>query len=141
MSLVFWDSMLFIYLVEAHPEFAPIVLDILQRCACRGDALYTSHLSVAEALVGLPQGGGKERVFLETLDELNFRFAEFSGGAVPPFRMLRRDFGLQQPDAMNLACAAAVTTDIDLTFDERLLKRRLHVPGIQFIADFTKAPL
>lgn len=141
MSRVFWDSMLFIYLVEADAKFAPIVLNVLERCAMRGDALYTSHLSVAETLVGLPHGGGKEQVFLETLVELAFVYADFNGAAVAPFRRLRRDSGLQPPDALNLACAAAVGVDIYLTNDDELLKKRLHVPGIQFIADFTKAPL
>jgi len=141
MSRVFWDSMLFIYLVEADATFAPVVLNVLERCASRGDTLHTSHLSVAETLVGLPQGGGKEHVFLETLHELNFVFSDFNGDGVSSFRRLRRDFGLQQPDALNLACAAAIGVDIYLTNDEHLLKKRLHVPGIQFIADFTKAPL
>jgi hypothetical protein len=141
MSRVFWDSMLFIYLVEDDAEFAPIVLDVLGRCFRRGDSLYTSHLSIAETLVGIPQGSGRELKFLSTLDEMDFNFVDFGQTAVAPFRTLRRDFLLKPPDAMNLACASAMQTDIFLTNDTQLLKKRLHVPGIQFIADFTRAPL
>lgn len=141
MSRVFWDSMLFIYLVEGDPQYGTTVLDLLQRCARRGDQLFTSHLSVAETLVGLPQGGGKEAVFREVLDDLSFAFADFDGACVQPFRMLRRDFNLQQPDALNLACASATSVDIFLTDDNELLKKQLVVPGIHFIADFAKAPL
>jgi hypothetical protein len=36
MSRVFWDSMLFIYLVENNEEFAPVVRDVLGRCFRRG---------------------------------------------------------------------------------------------------------
>jgi hypothetical protein len=46
--------------------------------------------------------------------------------------------GLKAPDSIHLACAAAARTDMFLTNDTQLLNRRLHVPGIQFISDFTK---
>jgi predicted nucleic acid-binding protein len=141
MSKVFWDSMLFIYLVEDHKDYASVVGELLGRCFRRNDSLYTSHLSVAETLVGLQQGSGKESMFLSTLEDIGFNFVDFGGTAVEPFRKLRRDFGLKPPDAMNLACAAAVGVDMYITGDNQLLKKRLQVPGVQFIADFTSAPL
>jgi predicted nucleic acid-binding protein len=141
MSKVFWDSMLFIYLVEDHKDYAPVVRELLGRCRGRKDSLYTSHLSVAETLVGLTPGSGKESVFLAALQNIGFTMVDFSGTAVDPFRKLRRDFGLKPPDAMNLACAAAVGVDMYVTGDRELLKKRLHVPGVQFIADFERAPL
>jgi hypothetical protein len=98
-------------------------------------------LSVAETLVGLAPGSAKEAQFLEMLNEAGFRYVEFGGQGVEPFRRLRREFGLKPPDAMNLASAASIRSDIFLTNDNQLLKKQLHVPGIQFIADFTKAPL
>jgi predicted nucleic acid-binding protein len=141
MSRVFWDSMLFIYVVEDDPKYAPVVRDLLGRCFRRGDTLYTSHLSIAETLVGVPPGSEKELQFLATLQSMGFNFLEFGWRAVEPFRRLRREFGLKPPDSMHLACAAAIQTDIFLTGDVQLLKKRLHVPGIQFIADFESAPL
>jgi len=133
--------MLFIYLVEGNAQYGPTVLDLLQRSGSRGDRLFTSHLSVAETLVGLPQDGGKELIFREVLNDLAFTFADFDSACVQPFRRLRRDSGLQQPDALNLACASAVGVDIFLTNDNELLKKKLIVPGVHFIADFAKAPL
>lgn len=141
MSRVFWDSMLFIYLVEDHPDFAPIIRNLLGRCFRRGDSLHTSHLSVAETLVGIPRGSGKEHKFVSALQEMEFHLEDISAGCVDPFRRLRRDFGLKPPDAMNMACAATLRSDIFLTNDTQLLKKQLHVPGIQFIADFRNAPL
>lgn len=141
MSKVFWDSMLFVYLVEDDTELAPKVAEVLGRCFRRGDTLYTSHLSIAETLVGIGPGSGKEAIFLEMMEEADFRYVDFGEQCVQPFRGLRRDFGLKQPDAMNLACAASIHTDIFLTNDNQLLKKHLHVPGIHFISDFTKAPL
>lgn len=141
MSRVFWDSMLFIHLVEGHPTFAPIVQQVLGRSLRRGDSLHTSHLSVAETLVGITPGSVKEHTFLSTLRDLDFQFHEFGREAVEPFRVMRSAFGLKSPDAMNLACAAAVRMDIYLTNDAQLLKKQIHIPGIQFIADFKNAPL
>jgi predicted nucleic acid-binding protein len=141
MSKVFWDSMLFIHLVEDHADYAPVVLKLLERCSERGDTLYTSHLSIAETLVGIADGSAKEKVFLSTLNELAFRFVDFGGTAVQPFRVLRAQHGLKPPDAMNLACASALRCDMYLTGDKQLLKKHLHVPGIHFIVNFESAPL
>ena len=72
---------------------------------------------------------------------MGFEFVAFGAEAGKQFRRLRREFGLKPLDSMNLACAAASNTDIYLTSDKQLLKKRLYVHGIQFIADFTRAPL
>lgn len=141
MSRVFWDSMLFIHLVEDNPKYAPVINELLGRCFRREDHLMTSHLSVAETLVGLPASSGKEARFLDILDEIGFELVSFGADAAKQFRRLRSEFGLKPPDAMHLACAAASKTDIYLTGDTQLLQKHLHVPGIHFIADFTKAPL
>ena len=141
MSRIFWDSMLFIYMVEDDAQFAPIVRDVLGRCFRRGDSLHTSHLSIAETLVGIPRKSEKEARFLSVLDEMEFSFVEFGSNAVEPFRILRKEFGLKPPDALNLSCAAAIQADMYLTNDTELLKKKLHVPGIDFIADFKRAPL
>ena len=141
MSKIFWDSMLFIHLVEDHPTYAPVVRELLGRCFRREDALYTSHLSIAETLVGLAPGSGKESVFLSTVEDMGFIFVDFGGSAVKPFRALRRDFGVKPPDAMNLACASATGVEMYITGDQQLLKKHLHVPGVHFIADFERTPL
>jgi predicted nucleic acid-binding protein len=141
MSRVFWDSMLFIYLVEDDPKFAPLVRHVMGRCFRRNDSLFTSHLSVAETLVGLKPGSEKERTFLTTIREMEFTFVNFDGAAVEPFRMLRSECGLRPPDSMHLACAAALNADLFITGDRQLLKKDLRVPGIQFIAGLENAPL
>ena len=50
MSRVFWDSNLFIYLFEQHPQFSAGVKSLLARMEARGDQLFTSTLSVGEVL-------------------------------------------------------------------------------------------
>jgi predicted nucleic acid-binding protein len=141
MSRVFWDSMLFIYLVEDDPKFAPVVSDVLGRCLRRQDTLFTSHLSVAETLVGIEVGSEKEKAFLSSIDEMGFSLLSFDRASVASFRMLRRDFGLRSPDSLHLACAAAANVDLFLTGDTQLLQKRLRVPGIDFITGLDNTPL
>jgi predicted nucleic acid-binding protein len=49
MSRIFFDAMMFIYLLEDKSEFAPGVQHTLERCYERGDTLLTSCLAVGEA--------------------------------------------------------------------------------------------
>ena len=140
MSRICWDSMLVMYLMEDHKRFAPVVASLLTRSMQRGDSLLISYLSLAEILVGMPPESAEAKTFLSTLDEMGFSFLSFDSGAVEPFRVLRKDFGLKAPDAMHLACAAAGKVDLFLTGDKQLLSKRLIVPGIQFIADFEHPP-
>jgi hypothetical protein len=132
--------MLFIYLLEDHPKFAPAVQSALTQSRRRGDALLTSYLSLAEALVGMPPDGSAALALRRTVAEMGFTLVAFDDAAVEPFRRLRQDFGLKGPDAMHLAYAAAAKTDLFLTGDKELLKKKLIVPGIQFIADFENPP-
>jgi hypothetical protein len=133
--------MMFIYLLEGHPEFAPKVQTVLAQSRRRGDILLTSYLSLAESLVGMPGGSRHGQIVRETILQMGFTFVAFDQHAVEPFRILRADFRLKQPDAMHLACAAAVKTDLFLTNDTQLLKPGLQVPGVHFIANFMSAPL
>jgi predicted nucleic acid-binding protein len=136
MSRIFWDSMLTIYLLEDHPQFAPRVLEILERTMKRNDLLFTSYVALGEILAGAAKSPQPEktRQVKEVLNEIGFSFLPFDSGAVEPFSQLRARQKLKVADCIHLACAASVGIDLFLTGDKQLLK--LDVPGIQFIADF-----
>lgn len=51
MARVFWDTNLFIYLVEDTPHWGDQVVALRQRMLRRGDLLFTSALTVGEVLV------------------------------------------------------------------------------------------
>ena len=57
MSLIYWESMLFIYYFEGHPEYEPRVSGVLRHMEARGDSLCTSAFTAAEVLAGLHRGG------------------------------------------------------------------------------------
>lgn len=141
MSRIFFDSMMFAYLLGDHTEFGPHVHRVLERCYERGDSLLTSCLAVGEVMVGAEQDrtvSDKARLVIE---QMGFSLVPFDEGCIETFARLRAEMKLKAPDAIHLACAAAARTDLFLTNDQQLLQRRLYVPGIQFIGDFTRPVL
>jgi uncharacterized protein len=136
LSRLYWDTMLFIYLLEGHPQHSARVKHLLDRAYERGDSLYSSYLALGEVMAGADKSAGSSKGALirSALDEMGFSYLPFDGDAVQPFSRLRTRDSLKVADAIHLACAASAGIDLFLTGDRQLLK--LHVPGIQFIADF-----
>jgi predicted nucleic acid-binding protein len=136
MSRIFWDSMLFVYLFDGNPQHSPRTEHLLQRSFERGDSLFTSYLALGEAIAGAAKSPDPTRYLTirPTLDEMGFSFLAFGESAVGPFGRLRSETRLKVPDSIHLACAASAGIDLFLTGDKQLVG--LHVPGIQFIADF-----
>jgi len=114
MSRIFFDAMMFVYLLEDNPQFASDVKQTLERCYQRDDTLMTSCLAVGEVMAAGTRVRGTADIARSTIREMGFSLVPFDE-----------------------SCSAA-RTDMFLTNDTQLLQRRLHVPGIQFIADFTK---
>jgi len=136
MSRIYWDTMLFIYLLEDHPVFSSRTRELLERAYKRGDSLYTSYLALGEMMAGAAKSPHPKTAaaIAETIREMGFSFLPFDGGAVAPFSTLRSQHKLKIADSIHLACAASAGVDLYLTGDTQLFK--LDVAGIQFIADF-----
>ncbi|AEU37037.1 type II toxin-antitoxin system VapC family toxin [Granulicella mallensis] len=136
MSRVFWDAMLFIYLVENHPQYFKRCRYLLQRSFERGDKLYTSHLALGEVLAGAEKSPfpSKSKAIQAVAEEMGFTGLPFDAGAVPTFADLRAKRKLKIADSIHLACAASAGMDLFLTGDAQLAG--IHVPGIQFVAAF-----
>jgi uncharacterized protein len=134
MSRIYWDTMLFVYWLEDHPLHAPRVRQILSKMEERQDQLYTSAFTVGEVLVG-PY---KLRA-LDTARRIR-EFFESSFVEIIPYTLktadlyarMRADQGISPADAIHLACAAQVNTDLFLTNDASLAGK--VVAGIHFIA-------
>jgi predicted nucleic acid-binding protein len=141
MSRIYWDTVLFVYLLEDNQTYSPRVRGLLSRARRRRDSLYTSYLALGEIMAGVEKSANPKaaRSVRGTLAEMGFSFLPFDGDAVSPFSKLRAKEGLKAPDAIHLACAASAGIDLFLTGDKQLL--RLDVPGIQFIADFSSSIL
>jgi predicted nucleic acid-binding protein len=136
MSRIFWDTMLFVYLMEDNPSYSTRVHELLSRARRRNDQLFTSCLTLGEIMAGLEKASNPQAASSVSgaLTQMGFSFLPFDQGAAPAFSNLRAKEKLKAPDAIHLACAASAGIDLFLTGDKRLT--RLDVPGIQFIADF-----
>jgi predicted nucleic acid-binding protein len=140
MSRVFWDTNIFIYFLEDHGPQGKSARGLRERMLKRGDQLITSAMSVGEILVK-----PRERQDLKLCREYEAAITStalvlpFDLNAARRFSVLRLDRSLRAPDAIQLACAAAVGTDLFITNDNRL--SGLTVEGVQFIVPLDRSPL
>jgi predicted nucleic acid-binding protein len=134
LSRIYWDAMIFIYLVEDHPKFAPAVTRIYERMKKRQDTLYTSALTLGEALIGPIKGrdaglASKMRTAFRG-DEVSM--LPFLPSTAEIYANIRVNFPVKSPDAIHLATAAEAKVDLFLANDRHL--HQLTIPGISFIA-------
>ena len=140
MSRIFWDTNLFIYLLEDYGRLSKAVVELRRNMLVRGDQLLTSALTLGEILVKPAEEGN---------DELCHKYEEAitTAALVLPFDLkaarryasIRCDRAVRAPDAVQLACAAGAVVDLFVTNDRRLQKKR--VDGIQFIVSLDEAPV
>jgi predicted nucleic acid-binding protein len=137
---VFWDTNLFIYLLEDCGSLTARVTELRVRMLERGDVLITSAFTLGELLVKPIETGRKD------LQE-ECEFALNAAADVVPFdrdsarhyARIRGDRSIKAPDAIQLACAATAGVDLFITNDDRLGAK--VVPGVQFITSLDKSPI
>ncbi len=141
LSNIFFDTNLFIYLVEDHPIYAPKVSALLGRMEARRDQILTSVLTIGEVLIKPIAAGDlalAEKYEL-VLTHPEIRVGEFDQPAARRYAEIRRDRSIRPPDAIQLAVAACLGTDLFITNDESLARK--IVPGIQFISSLDRVPI
>jgi uncharacterized protein len=132
-SRVYWDTMLFIYWLEDHPQYAPRVDAIRSRMEQRRDQLITGAFTFGEVLAGAYRKGAPQ-LAEESRRLLRNVVAEaipFTLETADRYARIRGTPGITPADAIHLASAAQAGTDLFLTNDKRLVGK--IVPGIQFI--------
>ncbi|HEX7286339.1 MAG TPA: type II toxin-antitoxin system VapC family toxin [Candidatus Angelobacter sp.] len=134
MSLIYWDTMLFVYWLEDNPAYAKRVKQVLAKMEERQDRLCTSAFTVGEVLVG-PYKTDATATAKQILGVFESSFVEvipYTLATADLYAKIRADHGVSPADAIHLACAAQANTDLFLTNDASLTKK--VIPGIQFIA-------
>ena len=120
---VFWDTNLFIYLIERHPEFHPKVLGLYHRHRDQGDEIVTSTLTLGE-LIAQPLRLGRwdlVKSYTELLTSgRGIQLAGFDVEAAGHYGRIRAETTLRQPDAIQMACALAAGANSFITNDQRL---------------------
>ncbi len=138
MSRIFWDTNLFIYLLEDGAARGHRVASLGQRMAERNDHLYTSTLTLGEVLVKpLERADEVLRERYETTLSQAVTLIPFEREAARAYALIRQDRAIRGPDAVQLACAAVARVDLFVTNDDRL--SRCAVSGIQFITSLDRA--
>ena len=139
MSRVFWDTNLFVYLVEGRGR-AKQVVALRQRMMERDDELLTSALTLGEVLVKPMEAGVQElRQRYENVITAGAVVLPFDARAAPRFAEIRQDRSIRAPDAIQLACASTAGVDLFITNDDRLSRKRVR--GIHFIQPLDNAML
>ncbi len=132
MSRIFWDTNLFIYLLEGTGEPFQWAQNILVRMSQRRDTLLTSALTLGELHVkpvSLHHDATDryERFF----NSSGVQIVSFGREAARAYARIRQDRSIRPPDAIQLACAAAAETNLFVTNDARLSRKT--VAGVDFI--------
>jgi predicted nucleic acid-binding protein len=134
MSRVYWDTMLFVYWLEDHPQFAQRVQEIHSKMEQRKDLLCTSAFALGEILVGpyKLKAADVGQVIREHFKTSAIELLPFDAQTAELYARIRADHNVSPADAIHLATAAQANVHLFLTNDRRL--SRLTVPGIHFIA-------
>lgn len=140
MSRIFWDTNVFIYLLEGRGSALERTLALRKAMLARGDQLLTSTLTLGEVLVKPIERGESElyRKYEAVIAETSLMIP-FDIKAARRYASLRCDRSLRAPDAIQLACAATAGVDLFITNDARLQQKK--VEGIEFIVPLDRAPL
>jgi len=140
MSRVFWDTNLFIYLLESHGPQFDLVTNLRKAMLSRGDQLLTTTLTLGEVLVKPIERQDEQlaRKYIDAISAASITI-NFDVKAARIYARLWSNRSLRPPDAIQLSCAAAAGVDLFITNDSRL--HSMRVEGIQFIVPLARAPL
>jgi predicted nucleic acid-binding protein len=140
-SRIFWDTNIFIYLLEDSPKFGQAVADLRSRMLRRNDYLITSTMTVGEILVkpvsarNVALADRYRKFFSSTA----LTVTPFDFPAAEVYAQVRQDRSIRPADAIQLACAAAAGVDLFITNDDRLSQK--NIGGVKFITSLSRAPL
>jgi predicted nucleic acid-binding protein len=134
MSRIYWDTMLFVYWLEDHPQYAPRVQQIFEKMEQRRDTLCTSAFTLGELLVGPYKAKAADvgQAIHEHFRTSTMELLPFDAQTAERYARIRAEHKVTPADAIHLATAAQADTHLFLTNDLRLC--RLAVSGIHFIA-------
>jgi predicted nucleic acid-binding protein len=117
------DTAIFIYLIEEHPVYLPVVEPLFGAIDSGNIEAYTSSLTLLETLIiPLRQGNPRLATAYEQLLQRSrgLTMVEMETPVVRTAAELRALSGVKTPDALQLAAALHTNCRIFLTHDRRL---------------------
>ena len=124
------DTALFIYLIEEHPRFLPLIDPLFSEADRGARELVTSALTLLEVLV-IPYRAGN-RLLADRYEALltrsrGIRIVDLSRDQLRAAAVLRATTGVKTPDSLQLVAAISAGCRTLLTNDRRLPA----IPGLQ----------
>lgn len=122
MSVIFWDTNLFIYLIEEAPHLSSKVISFRKEMLDNQDQLVTSTLTLGEVLVRPYKEKRIDLVehYTRTLKSPDIILVDFDVLVADRFAKIRAKYRqIKPPDAIQLACASTYGVDLFVTNDER----------------------
>src|SRR5258705_649190 len=101
MSRIFWDTNLFIYLLEDYGALSGRMVELRNRMVSRNDQLYTSTFTLGEILVKPLEAKDEVgiRRLIETLNSLAI-LVPFDQDVAQIYASIRQDRSIKAPDAI-----------------------------------------
>lgn len=126
------DTSIFIYFIEEHPQFLPLLLPLFREVDEGGKELVTSALTLLEVLV-VPYRSG-DHLLAQRYEALltqsrGVRVTEISRDNLRAAAQLRASTGVKTPDALQLVAALAARCATFLTNDRALPT----IPGLRIL--------
>jgi predicted nucleic acid-binding protein len=140
MSRIFWDTNVYIYLLEEFGPLSALAVNLRNKMLQRGDQLITSALTLGEILVKPTEQGDTElcRKYVQGITATS-QVIPFDTEAAKRYAVIRCDRTLRSPDAIQLACAGVARVDLFITNDARLQNKQ--IAGVQFIVPLDRTPI
>lgn len=134
MSRVYWDTMLFAYILEGNPVFGQATREAYEVFLSRGDTICTSVFTLGEILVR------PRMVKDETAYDSIRRFMRggeiellpFTAETAEQYSYVRAQTGLKAADAIHMSSAIQSRVDLFVTNDQDIRKQKMQ--GMPLIA-------
>ena len=133
LSRIFWDTNLFIYLIEQTPQLHDRVYQLRQDMLARGDELVSSTLTLAELLTQPLRSGnhGLARRYRDIFLSGALIVVPLDTAVAELVAEIRSTYNVKTPDAIQLASAAYMKVAAFYTSDRTLWRKKIR--GIENI--------
>jgi len=127
MSRVYWDTMIFVYILESHPQFGDPVLRAYKNFAKRGDTICTSVFTLGEILVKPKAVGdiGTQNTIRNFMLGGEIELLPFNAETAEQYSSVRSQTNLKAADAIHMATAVQAKVNLFMTNDMEIRKQNL----------------
>jgi predicted nucleic acid-binding protein len=134
MSRVYWDTMLFAYILEGNPVFGQRTREAYEAFMSHGDTICTSVFTLGEVLVKpkMIRDGAVCSAIRDFMRGGEIELLPFTADTAEKYSSVRAQTRLKAADAIHAATAIEFKADLFVTNDFEFRKQK--VPGLPLVA-------